>query len=236
MKYILIALTLLAAPAFASEGAATPTGTWSFDGLRAGWNKAELYRGYTVATQVCMSCHSFKYINHRDLMRAGFTEAEVKAMAKALNMELNAPLLSGLAPADAQETYGKVPPDLSMMNKAREEGADYVHAILTGYSEDPALISETLPAGLPAGAYFNKAFPGHAIAMPPPLQEGAVTFADGTPATVEEMSHDVAVFLQWTAEPERFERQRLGVFVLIYLAIFTLLAYVTKRAIWKDVH
>lgn len=237
MKNLFLALLLLAAPALASasEGAAVAEQKWSFEGLHGKWDKAELYRGYQVATQVCLACHSFKYISHRDMMRAGFTEAEVQTMAKALNVELNAKLISGLDEETANGSYGKVPPDLSMMNKAREEGANYVYALLTGYSEDPAVIAEYFPNGLPEGAHFNKAFPGHAIAMPAPLVPDAVTYDDGTKATLEQQAHDLATFLQWTAEPERIERQTLGVYVLLYIFIFTILAYLTKRMIWKDV-
>lgn len=237
MRHLLFAIALLLAPAaWASEGAELPAEKWSFTGLHGKWDKDEIYRGYAVATQVCLACHSFKYVNHRDLMRIGFTESEVQTLAKALNMDIDAKLISGQDDATAQETFGKVPPDLSLMAKAREGGTDYIHAILTGYSEDPEVIKHYLPGGLPQNAHFNKYFPGHAIAMPAPLTgEGQVTYHDGTKATVEQMSRDVATFMQWTAEPERVERQNLGVFVLMYLAIFTVLAYLTKRAIWKDV-
>lgn len=240
MTRLFLALTLLLAlatgSASANEGPAVAAQQWSFQGIRGKWDKDEIYRGYTVATQVCLACHSFKYVTHRDLMRVGFTESEVTTLAKALNMKIDDKLLTAQDDATAQETFGKVPPDLSLMTKARAGLADYVYAVLTGYSEDPAVIKEYLPGGLPAGAHFNKAFPGHAIAMPSPLGgDDLVTYHDGTKATQAQMAHDVTTFLQWTAEPERVERQRLGVFVLIYLGIFVVLTYLTKRAIWKDV-
>jgi ubiquinol-cytochrome c reductase cytochrome c1 subunit len=233
----LIALLPMAVVAYANEAEAElPAQKWSFEGVRGKWDKDEIYRGYTVATQVCLACHSFKYVSHRDLMRVGFTESEVTTLAKALNMKLDDKLMTGQDDATALETFGKVPPDLSLMTKAREGLANYVYALLTGYSEDPAVIAHALPGGLPAGTHFNKVFPGHAIAMPNPLTaDDLVTYHDGTKATVGQMSHDVTTFMQWTAEPERIDRQNLGVFVLIYLAIFTVLAYLTKRAIWKDV-
>lgn len=235
--FILAALLMLPLAAHANEGAALPHQTWSFEGFRAGWDKAQLYRGYQVFTQVCMACHSAKYISHRDMMRAGFTEAEVAALAKNLNMGLNDKLKTGLAPEDAIGSYGKVPPDLSMINKARQGGADYTYAVLTGYGEDPQEIAEALPNGIPEGAHFNRAFPGHAIAMPNPLNApDLVTYSDGTPASIDQMAHDVSTFLQWTAEPERFDRNHLGVYVLLYLLVFTVLAYLTKRVIWKDIH
>ena len=237
MKLLIASLVLAPLSVFASGGEIElPKTEWSFNGVRAGWDKDEIYRGYSVATQVCMACHSFKYISHRDLMRVGFTESEVQTLAKALNLDINAKLISGMEEATAKETFGKVPPDLSLMNRARPGGADYVHALLTGYSEDPAEIAEHFPKGLPEGGHYNRYFPGHAIAMPSPLtSEGLVTYHDGKAATVEQMSRDVSAFMQWTAEPERFDRQRTGVFVLIYLVLFTLLAYATKRVIWRDV-
>lgn len=244
MRHFMFALLLCAAAVAApfsghasgGEGPALPKTEWSFTGLRAGWDKDELYRGYTVATQVCMACHSFKYISHRDMMRAGFTEAEVQTLAKALNMDINAKLISGMDPAAAKDTFGKVPPDLSLMNRARAGGADYAHGVLTGYSQDPAVIAHYMPHGVPEGGNFNLYFPGHAIAMPNPLTgPDLVTYHDGTAASVEQMAKDVSTFMQWTAEPERFDRNHMGVYVLIYLVIFTLLAYATKRVIWRDV-
>ncbi len=209
---------------------------WPFQGLRGSYSKDQLLRGYTVFTNACMACHSIKYVGHRDMMRAGFTEAEVQALAKNLDMSIDQKLLTAQDDQTAIETFGKVPPDLSLINKARAGLADYTFALLMGYSEDPELIHHSFPKGLPEGAHYNKAFPGHAIAMPNPLTgPDLVTYHDGTPATVEQMAKDVTVFLQWTAEPERVERQHMGLYVLIYLVLFTLLAYVTKRAIWKDV-
>jgi cytochrome c1 len=238
LRILTLCLLLIMPTAFAggTAGPALPERHWSFNGLRADWDKDELYRGYTVATQVCMACHSFKYISHRDLMRVGFTEAEVQTLAKALNMDMNAKLISGMDEATAKESFGKVPPDLSLMNRARVGGADYSAALLLGYSEDPAVIAKYMPHGVPEGAHFNKYYPGHAIAMANPLSgPDLVTYHDGTSATVQQMAHDVTTFMQFTAEPERFERNHMGVYVLIYLVIFTLLAYACKRAIWRNV-
>lgn len=236
--FLSLTIALLAAVSgYASEGVEIPhRSDWSFEGVRGHWDKDQIYRGYSVATQVCMACHSFKYISHRDLMKVGFSEAEVKTLASALNMGIDDKLISGLAPADAKETYGKVPPDLSLMTKARAGLANYVSAILHGYSEDPAEIAKVFPQGVPEGGNFNRYFPGHSIAMPNPITgDDMATYHDGTKATKDQMIHDVVTFMQWTAEPERVERQHLGVYVLIYLLLFVVLAYLTKRTIWKDV-
>ena len=236
---LLSVLACLSLPlgAHAAAGPDVPDMDWSFEGLHGEWNKDELYRGYMAATQLCMACHSFKYISHRDLMKVGFTEAEVRKLAADMNRSIDDKLISGLSPENAKEIYGKVPPDLSVMNKARAGLADYTYALLTGYSEDPEKIAKYFPDGLPAGAYFNTVYPGHAIAMPNPIPgPGMVSYHDGTEATVEQMAKDVTVFMQWTAEPELITRKRLGVFVLLYVFLFTLLAYATKRMIWRDVH
>lgn len=240
MKYSILALSLLAtalvATPFAAEGVQLEKQQWSFQGLRGNYDKDQVLRGYTVFTNVCMACHSAKYVSHRDMMRAGFTESEVQALAKTLNMNIDQKLLTAQDDQTAVETFGKVPPDLSLMTKARAGLADYTYAVLTGYSEDPELIAHTFPQGLPQGAHYNKVFPGHAIAMPNPLTgPDMVTYHDQTPASVEQMAKDVTLFMQWAAEPERVERQHMGLYVILYLIIFTILAYFTKRVIWKDV-
>ena len=84
--------------------------------------------------------------------------------------------------------------------------------------------------------HYNEYFAGNNIAMPPPLSEGAVEYADGTKATVEQLSQDVVTFLAWTSEPELEVRKRLGVKVILFLLLLTGLFYVVKRRIWADVH
>lgn len=232
----LLALLLLPTLAFAAGGVDVPKQEWDFQTAKH-WDKDKLYRGYTVATQVCMACHSFKYINHRQLMNVDFTEAEVRKLAEDLELTANDKLMSGLDDETAQELYGKTVPDLSLMNKARAGLADYTYAVLVGYSDDDAKIAKYFPEGVPQGAYYNTYFPGHAIAMPNPLSgDDLVEYHDGTAATIEQMAKDVTYFMQYTAEPELMSRKSLGVYVLLYLLIFTGLAYLTKRAIWEDVH
>jgi ubiquinol-cytochrome c reductase cytochrome b/c1 subunit len=144
---------------------------------------------------------------------------------------------------------GAHPPDLSLIAKARsysrgfpqfifdfftqyqEQGPDYVHAVLTGYQDNP-------PAGfdLPEGSYYNTYFPGHAIKMPHPLSDDQVTYDDGTPQTLDQYSRDVTAFLMWTAEPHMEARKRLGFQVLIFLIVLTGLLYFTKRKVWADAH
>jgi len=144
---------------------------------------------------------------------------------------------------------GGLPPDLSLIAKARsyergfpwfvvdfftqsqEQGPNYVNALLQGYEKKK-------PAGvtLPEGTYYNKYFPGHAIKMPQPLTNGQVTFDDGSPATVEQYSKDIATFLMWAAEPRMEARKQLGLLVFVVLIIFTVLMYFTKKKVWADAH
>src|SRR5262249_52638931 len=126
---------------------------------------------------------------------------------------------------------GALPPDLSLMVKAREHGANYIYSLLTGYSDPPAGVT------LREGMTFNPAFPGHQIAMPPPLSDGRVDYGSGGPqATVSQMAHDVTTFLAWAAEPELEARHRLGVQVIIFLLVLTGILYAVKRKVWADLH
>jgi len=125
---------------------------------------------------------------------------------------------------------GALPPDQSLIVKARENGPDYVHALLNGYRDAPAGVK------VGEGQYYNEYFPGNQLAMPPPLHDGAVSYADGTPATVEQMSRDVTQFLTWTSNPEMESRKRMGVKVVLFLALMTGLTYAVKKKVWKDVH
>ena len=139
---------------------------------------------------------------------------------------------------------GKLPPDLSTLAKARsyewgfprfifdaftmyqEDGPDYIHAILTGYTDAPAGFM------LPPGGQYNKYFPDRAIGMPKPLSDGQVEYTDGTPTTVDQYGRDVAAFLMWAAEPTLDARKRLGFQVIVFLLVFTTLLYFTKKRVW----
>lgn len=234
MRIVLLTLALLVsvAPTVFAAGANVPAPKqeWSFEGARGQWDLEQILNGYTVATQVCLACHSFKYISHRNFTRLGFSEDQAKVLAADLGVELNDKLISGLTAEDSMATYGKVVPDLSVMTKARPNGINYVFALLTGYKDAP----EGVDVG--ESGYYNEYFPGHVIAMAPPLaSDGMVTYRDGSSPTIEQMARDVTAFMTWTAEPERIERQRMGVYVLLYLTILSVLLYFYKRRIWKDV-
>lgn len=223
-----------------------PSHDWKFEGVFGSYDKAAMQRGFQVYKEVCSTCHSLNLVNFRNLQELGFNEDEVKAIAAEYNI-VDGPNGDGEmfertavasdpypapypnAEAAAAANGGKAPPDLSLMAKARAGGADYIRALLTGFEDAP----EGFDVG---GGAYNKYYPGHVIAMAQPLYEDSVTYADGTPATIENMSADVAHFLMWTAEPKLENRKKTGVFVMVFLFIFTLVMYAAKRLAWKDVH
>jgi ubiquinol-cytochrome c reductase cytochrome c1 subunit len=125
---------------------------------------------------------------------------------------------------------GALPPDLSLIIKARADGANYVHGLLNGYEDPPEGVT------VPDGQYYNKYFPGHFLAMPPPLRDDQVEYADGTKATLEQMSQDVVTFLSWASNPEMEARKRMGIKAVLFLCLLTGLTYTVKKKIWKDVH
>ena len=149
---------------------------------------------------------------------------------------------------------GAEPPDLSLMTKAREGGPNHVFGILTGYQAAPPPPEESAckvteeqkqPDGttkkvvtapeVREGQFYNAHMPGCIIAMPPPIVENGVTYADGTPATIEQQSADVSTFLAWAAEPELEERHRLGVKVLLFLFVMTGMLFAVKKKIWREI-
>lgn len=241
-------LAIGAGAASAAEGeVALPERDWSFQGIFGTYDRAELRRGFQIYTEVCAACHSLNFVRYRSLQEIGFTEDEVKEIAAAASVvdgpdefgemfdRPGRPSDAFVAPFPNEQAAmaangGALPPDLSLMTKARKGGPDYTYAILTGYHEPPADMQ------IPPGLYYNAYFPGHQIAMPPPLNDDQVSYADGTPATVDQMAHDVTAFLNWAAEPELEVRKRTGVKTVLFLIVLTGLLYAAKRKIWAAVH
>ncbi len=221
------------------------------------FDRQQLQRGFQVYKEVCAACHSLHQVAFRDLTGIGFTDPEVKAIASqwaievpSVNPETGEPATRKALPADkfpdpyANEVAARaannnaLPPDLSLMTKARHNGAAYVHSLLTGYQDkQPAELLKKFPDSKTGpGLYYNPYFANLNIAMPPPIvAEGQVTYADGTKATVDQMSQDVSAFLVWTAEPKLENRHRTGVAVVIFLLIATALGFLAYRNIWSGV-
>jgi ubiquinol-cytochrome c reductase cytochrome c1 subunit len=225
------------------------------DGPLGKFDRQQLQRGFQVFKEVCSACHSAHLVAFRDLQEIGFTAPEVKAIANqwatevpSVNPETGEPATRKATPADhipspyLNETQARaannnaLPPDLSLITKAREEGAPYVYSLLTGYQAPPAELLAKFPDAKPTDTlHYNPYFPNLNIAMPPPLAaDGQVTYADGTKSTVDQMAQDVAAFLVWTAEPKLENRHRTGVAVVLFLLIATGLAYFSYRNIWAD--
>lgn len=249
-KVILAGLVIAfgaAGTARAAEEAAPLRRSWSHDGLFGTFDRAAAQRGFQVYREVCSTCHGLEYVAFRNLEALGFTEDEVSVIASEYQIA-DGPNDQGEMferpgkpsdhlppPFPNPETArlangGALPPDLSLITKAREGGADYVFSILQGYEEPPA--GEEGQEGL----YYNPYFPNHWIAMPPPLSDGMVEYADGSSTSVEQMASDVAVFLSWAAEPTLEERKETGLKVILFLVILTGLFYATKRRIWARAH
>jgi ubiquinol-cytochrome c reductase cytochrome c1 subunit len=225
------------------------------DGPFGKFDKQQLQRGLQVYKEVCSGCHSLNRVAFRDLSQLGYEEPEVKAFAAqfenvpSINPETGEPALRKGVPSDyfpspyANETAARaannnaLPPDLSLMAKAREGGPAYIYSLLTGYQNQPAeLIKEFPAAKTPAGLHYNPYFANLNIAMPPPLtSEGQVVYAPGNPKpTVDQMAKDVAAFLMWTAEPNLQGRHKSGWPVLAFLIIATILAYLSYQNIWAE--
>jgi len=213
------------------------------------FDKQQLQRGFQVYKEVCATCHSLKHIAFRDLAALGYSEAEVKAIAKGWPTKAATfnPVTGDRGerdniPSDRIPTVyyaGQgVPPDLSLMTKARHDGPAYVYSLLTGYADQPAELLKQFPdAKTPDGLHYNPYFANLNLAMPAPLTtEGQVTYSDGTKATVDQMSQDVSAFLTWTAEPKLDKRKQTGWAVLGFLLVATILAYLAKKNVWADKH
>lgn len=223
------------------------------DGMMPHFDKAQLQRGLKVYKEVCAACHSLHQVSFRNFAELGYNEAQVKAIAATWPAE--APSVdpntgeAATRPAIATDRIpspypnevaaraannNALPPDLSLIVKAREGHEDYIYSLLTGYGPVPADLPAELRPPSPT-LHYNPWFATLNIAMPPPLtSEGQVTFDDGTKATVDQMSKDVSAFLVWTAEPRLVDRHRVGWAALAFLLIFTVLVYLSYRSIWAD--
>jgi len=251
---------------------APKTVAWSFNGPFGTFDQAQLQRGYKVYREVCSACHAMHLVSFRNLGDKGgpFWSAEhtnpndnpwVKAIAKDyevadIDSETGDAIKRPATSADrfpspfANEAAaranngGALPPDMSLLAKARTGGPDYIYSLLTGYHEPPA--------GLKVGAnqHYNpymagdltaawsgphdKVPAGGFIAMAAPLKDGLVTFDDGTKSTVDQQAKDVSAFLMWAAEPKLEERKKMGFVVILYLLLFSGLLYASYRKVWKN--
>jgi ubiquinol-cytochrome c reductase cytochrome c1 subunit len=229
--------------------------SFASDGPLGKFDRTQLQRGLKVYAEVCAACHSLNQVAFRDFAALGYNEAEVKAIAKgwktetpSINPDTGEAASRPSIPADKVPSpfpnevaaraanNNALPPDLSLMTKARHNGPAYVYSLLTGYQNQPGeLLKEFPDAKTPAGLHYNPYFANLNIAMAPPLTgDGQVTFDDGTKSTVKQMAKDVSAFLTWTAEPKMENRKTAGLAAMLFLLIFTGLAYLSYRSIWAD--
>ena len=223
----------------------------SSNGVFGKFDRQQLQRGFQVYKEVCSACHSLRLVAFRDLKALGYNDDEVKAIAAGFQVPGLDPNTgeANTRPGLASDYFPKpfandvaaraannnaVPPDLSLMTKARHDGAAYVHSLLTGYRNQPAELLKRFPdAKTPAGLHYNPYFANLNLAMAPPLtSEGQVSYGDGTKATVDQMAKDVSAFLVWTAEPKLDKRKQTGWPVLVFLLFATVLGYLAYKNVW----
>ncbi|WP_438728930.1 cytochrome c1 [Parasphingorhabdus sp. DH2-15] len=225
------------------------------DGALGQFDEQQLQRGLKVYQEVCAACHSMKYISFRNFAALGYDEDQIKNLAAnwpipqpTVNKDTGETDTRPNLPADRLPTpfpnevaaraanNNAVPPDLSLMTKARPGGANYVRSLLLGYQEPSAELLAEFPDAAPGeGLHHNPWFPNLNLAMAQPLViPDQVTYDDGTEASVEQMATDVAAFLIWTAEPKLEERRQTGWAVLAFLLIAAVLAFLSYKQIWAD--
>lgn len=254
----LLTIGAIALAAFGAGAASAETGHvkshgWHFESVFGTYNRAAAQRGYQIYAQVCAACHSLSLLSYRNLMDLDLTENQVKSLIAEIQVpdlgddgaeiqrparlsdKFKKPYANDLAAAAANG--GKAPPDLSVMIKAREGGADYVYALLTSYVPFEKLTPQQIKeAGVTKDDNYNAVFPGHRIAMPPPLSDDKVQYADGTKATLAQEAADVVEFLAWASEPHLEARKRTGVRVILFLIVLAGFMYAVKRQVWADKH
>ena len=234
---------------FAAESStkSLPQHEWSFEGITGTFDRGALQRGYQVYSEVCSGCHSMKLLYYRDLIDIGFSEDQVKAIASEFTV-IDGPNDEGemferdARPADRfvspylndnearANNNGAYPPDLSVITKAKKDGANYIYNLLLGYKDPPA----DMEVG--EGMYYNIYMAGNQIAMPQPIYDESVDYADGTNNSAEQLAEDLVVFLTWAAEPELEERKNLGIKVILFFIILGFIIFLAKNRLWREVH
>lgn len=239
--------------------------SWSFAGPFGKYDKAQLQRGLKIYREVCSSCHSLSRVAFRNLADLGYDEAQIRTLAAEYEIQdgpnedgdmfTRPGTLSDYFPSPfenanqaAAANNGAVPPDLSLIAKARavergfptfifdiftqynEGGVDYIYSLLTGYEEAPEDVQ------VPPGTYYNPHFiNGISLSMAPPLSDGQVTYDDGSPETLDQYARDISAFLMWAAEPHLEARKSTGFVVMVFLMLFGCLMYLTKRKVWSNI-
>ncbi|QYK43429.1 MAG: cytochrome c1 [Paracoccaceae bacterium] len=224
---------------------------FSFEGPFGTYDQMQLQRGLQVYTEICSACHGLQYVPVRTLSDPagpGIPEDQVRAYAEGLAPVTDPVTLEDRprVPTDHFPRSGlENAPDLSLMAKSRAGfhgpyglginqlfngigGPEYIYSILTGYTGEEKEEAGTI-------YYENTAFPGGWIAMGPPLDDGLVEYADGHDTSAHHLAEDVAAFLMWTAEPKMMARKQAGFTAVIFLAVLSVLLYLTNKKLWAGV-
>ena len=244
--FIIFSFFFLIPNLFAEEVMPLKKQNWSFEGIFGRYDNSTLQRGLQIYQEVCSACHGMKRLRFRELRDLGFTNDQIKQYAKTFEI-LDGPNELGemfTRPGEPSDTFvspyknkeeakasfgGSYPPDLSLLTKAIKNGPDYIYSLLTGYEDPPKEFKLT------DGLYYNPYYDGKVIAMPPPLYDNAIEYIDGTNASLDQLSYDIVHFLNWAAEPKLQQRKSLGLKVLLFLIVLTLLLYVTMKEIWSRI-
>ena len=241
-------IALAAVPAGAQEEVPPPKQSWSFDGPFGTYDRAAAQRGFQVYEEVCSHCHSMNLLHYRDLAGIGYSEDEIKAIAASKQVTDG--------PNDQGEMYQRPgrPSDAFVPPFPNEQAARAAHQrraaarsladhqgarrrrrlrltpCCTGFRPPPPGVK------MADNMQYDIYFPGHQIAMPPPLAGDDVQYAGGTKPTLPQEAHDVTTFLAWASEPTMEERKFTGAKVLIFLLVMTGVLYAAKRQIWAELH
>ena len=244
--FIIFSFFFLITNLFAEEEMPLKKQNWTFEGIFGRYDNSTLQRGLQIYQEVCSACHGMKRLRFRELKDLGFTNDQIKQYAKTFEI-LDGPNELGemfIRPGEPSDTFvspyknkeeakasfgGSYPPDLSLLTKAIKNGPDYIYSLLTGYEDPPKEFKLT------DGLYYNPYYDGKVIAMPPPLYDNAIEYIDGTNASLDQLSYDIVHFLNWAAEPKLQQRKSLGLKVLLFLIVLTLLLYVTMKEIWSRI-
>lgn len=219
---------------------------WPFEGIFGSVDRQAAQRGFQVYKEVCSACHGLTHLSYRNLKDIGFSDEEIQEIARNYTIKdgpndagemFDRPMIASdkfakpypNEAAARNANNGAFPPDLSLIVKARHDGANYLYSLLTGYTKPMDNIK------LMPGLSYNPYFPGMQIAMPAPLSEGQVMYSDGTTSSVEQMARDVTIFLQWAAEPEMERRKSMGIKVIMFLSVFAIVFYFAKKRIWSRI-
>ena len=255
--FVLVSLSLLGALGFASPARANSDGlAWDEFPKERVTDMAALQNGAKLFVNYCLNCHTAAYMRYNRLRDIGLTEAQIKGNLLFTGAKVGDVMKNAMDAKDAKDWFGAVPPDLTLIARSRADGAkgsgaDYVYTYLRSYYRD-----DTKATG-----WNNMAFPN--VAMPNVLwlvqgQQRAVFIEEKsaheagktehvfkgfeaiTPGTMSPAEYTAAVadlvaFLQWMSEPAQTDRVRLGVWVLLFLAIFTVIAWRLNASYWKDI-